>query len=148
MGIKERLQRDLVEAMKKKDILMVSVIRMLKNGIKQKEIELKRDLSNDEVINVLNHAVKQRKEAIEAYEKAGREDMAERELRELEIIQTYLPEKLSQEELIKIIDQVIKEVGASSMKDMSKVMPRIMQIVKGRADGSEVQKIVRSKLAG
>ncbi|MCD6100182.1 MAG: GatB/YqeY domain-containing protein [Candidatus Marinimicrobia bacterium] len=148
MTLKERLQKELVEAMRARDTLKVDVIRLLRNSIRQKEIELKKELSDDDVIKILSNAAKQRKESIKAYEAGNREDLVEREKRELDIIESYLPEKLSQEELIKIVEDVIKEVGASSLRDLGKVMPKVMAKVKGRADGSEVQAIVRSKLVG
>lgn len=148
MTLKERLQKELVEAMRARDTLKVDVIRLLRNSIRQKEIELKKELSDDDVIKILSNAVKQRRESIKAYEAGKREDLVEREKRELDIIESYLPEKLPQEELIKIVEDVIKEVGASSLRDLGKVMPKVMAKVKGRADGSEVQAIVRSKLVG
>jgi len=148
MTLKERLQKELVEAMRARDTLKVDVIRLLRNSIRQKEIELKKELSDDDVIKILSNAAKQRKESIKAYEAGNREDLVEREKRELDIIESYLPEKLPQEELIKIVEDVIKEVGASSLRDLGKVMPKVMAKVKGRADGSEVQAIVRSKLVG
>ncbi|RKY48727.1 MAG: GatB/YqeY domain-containing protein [Candidatus Neomarinimicrobiota bacterium] len=148
MTLKERLQKELVEAMRARDTLKVDVIRLLRNSIRQKEIELKKELSDDDVIKILSNAAKQRRESIKAYEAGKREDLVEREKRELDIIESYLPEKLSQEELIKIVEDVIKEVGASSLRDLGKVMPKVMAKVKGRADGSEVQAIVRSKLVG
>jgi len=148
MTLKERLQKELVEAMRARDTLKVDVIRLLRNSIRQKEIELKKELSDDDVIKILSNAAKQRRESIKAYEAGKREDLVEREKRELDIIESYLPEKFSQEELIKIVEDVIKEVGASSLRDLGKVMPKVMAKVKGRADGSEVQAIVRSKLVG
>ncbi|MBO8152968.1 MAG: GatB/YqeY domain-containing protein [Candidatus Neomarinimicrobiota bacterium] len=148
MTLKERLQKELVEAMRARDTLKVDVIRLLRNSIRQKEIELKKELSDDDVIKILSNAAKQRRESIKAYEAGKREDLVEREKRELDIIESYLPEKLPQEELIKIVEDVIKEVGASSLRDLGKVMPKVMAKVKGRADGSEVQAIVRSKLVG
>ena len=148
MTLKERLQKELVEAMRARDTLKVDVIRLLRNSIRQKEIELKKELSDDDVIKILSNAAKQRKESIKAYEAGNREDLVEREKRELDIIESYLPEKLPQEELIKIVEDVIKEVGASSLRDLGKVMPKVMAKVKGRTDGSEVQAIVRSKLVG
>jgi len=148
MTLKERLQKELVEAMRARDTLKVDVIRLLRNSIRQKEIELKKELSDDDVIKILSNAAKQRRESIKAYEAGKREELVEREKRELDIIESYLPEKLSQEELIKIVEDVIKEVGASSLRDLGKVMPKVMAKVKGRADGSEVQAIVRSKLVG
>jgi len=148
MTLKERLQKELVEAMRARDTLKVDVIRLLRNSIRQKEIELKKELSDDDVIKILSNAAKQRRESIKAYEAGKREELVEREKRELDIIESYLPEKLPQEELIKIVEDVIKEVGASSLRDLGKVMPKVMAKVKGRADGSEVQAIVRSKLVG
>ena len=148
MSLKKKIMEDMKEAMKAKDMLKVSVLRLLNSEIKNKEIDKKGELSDDEILAVIQKAVKQRKESIEQYEKAGRSDLAEKEKKELEILESYLPKPLSEEELNALIDEVIKEVGATSVKDMGKVMQAIMPKVRGRADGKLVNQLVRSKLGG
>jgi len=147
MGLKERLQKDMVEAMKSGNNVKVGVIRLVRGMIRKLEIDLKKDFTDDDVIGVLSNAAKQRREAIKAYTEGGRDDLVKEEEAELAVIETYLPEALSTDELEKIITEIIAETGAATMKDIGKVMPRVMQKVKGRANGSEVQAIVRSKLS-
>ncbi len=147
MGLKERLQKDMIEAMKSGNNVKVGVIRLVRGMIRKLEIDLKKDFTDDDVIGVLSNAAKQRREAIKAYTEGGRDDLVKEEEAELAVIETYLPEALSTDELEKIITEIIAETGATTMKDIGKVMPRVMQQVKGRANGSEVQAIVRSKLS-
>ncbi len=147
MSIQEQLMEDMKAAMKAGDKLRLETIRGLRSQIKNAEIDKGRELSEEEVIQVLMNAAKKRKESIELYRQGNRMDRAEEESRELEIIQEYLPEQMSEEEIARLVDKVIKEVNASSPKDMGKVMGKIMPQVKGRADGKVVQKIVQQKLA-
>ena len=147
MSIQEQLLEDMKAAMKAGDKLRLETIRGLRSQIKNAEIDKGRELSEEEVIQVLMNAAKKRKESIELYRQGNRMDRAEEESRELEIIQEYLPEQMSEEEIARLVDKVIKEVNASSPKDMGKVMGKIMPQVKGRADGKVVQKIVQQKLA-
>ena len=147
MGLKERLQKDMVEAMKSRNNIKVGVIRLIRGMIRKLEIDQKKDLTDDDIIGVLSNAAKQRREAIKAYTEGGRDDLVDEEEAELAVIEIYLPEALSTGELEKIIVEIIAETGAATMKDIGKVMPRVMQKVKGRANGSEVQAIVRSKLS-
>jgi len=147
MGLKERLQKDMIEAMKSGNNVKVGVIRLVRGMIRKLEIDRKKDFTDDDVIGVLSNAAKQRREAIKAYTKGGRDDLVKEEKAELAVIETYLPEVLSTDELEKIIVEIITETGAATMKDIGKVMPRVMQKVKGSANGSEIQAIVRSKLS-
>lgn len=147
MGLKERLQKDMVEAMKSGNNVKVGVIRLVRGMIRKLEIDQKKEITDDDVIGVLSNAAKQRREAIKAYTEGGRDDLVKEEEAELAVIETYLPEALSTDELEKIITGIIAETGGATMKDIGKVMPRVMQKVKGRANGSEVQAIVRSKLS-
>jgi uncharacterized protein YqeY len=147
MGLKERLQKDMVKAMKSRNDVKVGVIRLVRGMIRKLEIDQKKDLTDDDIIGVLSNAAKQRREAIKAYTEGGRDDLVKEEEAELAVIETYLPEALSTDELEKIITGIIAETGAAMMKDIGKVMPKVMQKVKGRANGSEVQAIVRSKLS-
>ncbi|HIQ24651.1 MAG TPA: GatB/YqeY domain-containing protein [Persephonella sp.] len=147
MGLLQILQNEMKQALKAKDNLKLSVIRMLISEIKKVQIDKKKELSDEEIIEVIQRYAKQRKEAIKQYKDAKREDLAQKEEQELEIVSKFLPKQLSEEEIVKIVEQVIKETGASSMKDMGKVMKMVMEKVKGRADGSLVSKIVKEKLS-
>ncbi len=143
----EKLQDEMKKALKSGEKERLSVIRMLISEIKKVQIDKKKELTDEEIIQILQRYAKQRKEAIQQYKKANREDLVEKEERELEIVQEFLPEPLSKEEIEKIVEEVIKETGASSMKDMGKVMKTVMEKVKGRAEGSIVSQIVKSKLS-
>ena len=148
MGLKEKIMQDMKEAMKAKDTAKVSTLRLLISEIKNKEIDKRGELTDDEILAVIQKAVKQRKESIEQYEKAGRNDLVEKEKKELEILEAYLPQPLSEGELEAIIDEAIKEAQATSVKDMGKVMKIVMPKVRGRADGKIVNQKVREKLGG
>ncbi len=146
MTLKEQLQEDLKTAMKNKDTLRLSVIRLVKAAVMNLEIARGHQLSDEEVIEVLAKEAKQRNDSIVEFEKAGRKDLVETLQKEIQIVQEYLPAQLSEAELRKIIEEVITGVGASSKKDMNKVMPVLMPKVKGRADGKLVNQIVNSLL--
>jgi hypothetical protein len=142
-----KLQEEMKAAMKSGDKDKLSTIRMLISEIKKVQIDSKKELSDEEIISILQKYIKQRKEAYTQYEQAGRKDLAEKELKEIEIVQQFLPPPLSEEELIKIVEETIQEVGASSIKDMGKVIKAVMDKVKGRAEGSLISKIVKEKLS-
>ncbi len=146
MGLKERLKADMKEAMKAKDKIKLSTIRMINSLIKNAEIEKRGELTDEEIIQLLMKYAKQRKESIEMYEKGGRQDLVEKEKAELAVVESYLPKQMSEEEIREIVKQTIEEVGASSVKDMGKVMKAVMPKVKGRADGSVVNRIVKELL--
>lgn len=146
MSLSKTLKRDLKEALKSRDSLKVSVFRMLLSSLHEKEIEKIRDLSEDEEIEILSAEAKKRREAIEAYRQGGREDLAEKEKRELRIIEGYLPERMSSEELEDLVRKVVSEVGAASPSDLGRVMGAVMSRVKGRAEGAEVRKMVEEVL--
>ncbi len=145
-GLLKKLQDEMKAAMKSGDKERLSTIRMLISEIKKVQIDKKKELSNEEIIQILQRYAKQRKESIKQYTEAGREDLAQKEERELKIVQEFLPQQLSEEEIEKIVEEAISETGASSMKDMGKVMKVVMEKVKGRADGSLVSSIVKKKL--
>ena len=147
MSLKEQLQKDMVAAMKSRDEQRVNVIRLLRGMIRKLEIDQKKDLDDKDVIGVLTNAAKQRREAVKAYTDGGRDDLVKEEKAELAIISEYLPEAMNSDELEQLINSVIAETGATSMQDIGKVMPKIMQQAKGRADGSQVQAMVRAKLS-
>jgi len=146
MSLLKTLQEEMKSALKAGDKEKLSVIRMLISEIKKVQIDKQKELTDDEIVQVLQKYAKQRKESIKQYTQAGRKDLAEKEQMELEIVSKFLPEALDENEIEKIVSKVITETGASSMKDMGKVMKKVMEEVKGRADGSVVSKIVKEKL--
>lgn len=146
MTLRERLQEDLKTAMKSKDSQRLSVIRLAKAAVMNLEIARGHELSDQEVIEVLAKEAKQRADSILDSEKAGRNDLIAKLRAEIEIVQEYLPEQLSEAELTKLIKEVIAEVGATGKKDINKVMPILMPKIKGRADGKLVNTIVNSIL--
>ncbi len=148
MSLKDRLIQDMKEAMKARDQLRLSTLRLLISEIKNKEIDAKGELKDEDILTIIQKAVKQRQDSIAQYEKGGRQDLADKEKAELEILKAYLPEELSREEILEIIDQAIAATGASSPKEMGKVMREVMPKVKGRADGKVVNELVRKRLAG
>lgn len=151
MSLKDTISAEIKTAMKAKDKLRLETVRSLKKVILEKEVEARtqgRDtLTEDEELSVLTQQAKQRRDSITQYQQAGREDLAAKEAQELAIIETYLPQQLSDEEITEVIEQTIAKVGAASMKDMGKVMGPVMQQLKGRADGSKVQAITKAKLS-
>jgi uncharacterized protein YqeY len=134
--------------MKASDTLRVSTLRLIKSAIKNREIDKGAELTDEDILQVLGSLLKQRTESVEMYRKGGREDLAEKEEAEIRIIQSYMPEPLSDDELKALIEETVKETGASSMKDMGRVMKAVMAKVKGRADGRKVNEMVRQILAG
>lgn len=147
MGLKTRLEQELKEALKAKDPLRVSVIRLLSALIKNREIEKRGELSEAELLQAVVASCKQRKEAIEEYRRAGRLDLAAKEEAELKILEGYLPPPLSPEELRRKVEEVVAQVGASSLKDVGRVMARLMPEIAGRADGRLANEIVKEVLS-
>lgn len=147
MSIKEQIESDFKEALKEQDKERMSTLRMIKSAIQEKEKEEGGELSDEDVISILSKEVKSRKDSIEQYEEGGRGELAEKEAREVQMIEQYLPEPLSEDELEDLVDEVIEEVGASDMSDMGKVMGKIMPEVRGRADGDTVNEKVRERLS-
>lgn len=149
MSLKDRILEDLKFALKSKQKEKLSTLRLLSAAIRNKEIELRKTeegLSDDEVIGVVSAEIKKRKEAIEHYEKAGRGELAEKERVEVEVLSQYMPEPMSEEEIRQHVIGIIGEIGATGVKDTGKVMKLVMPIVKGRADGALVSKIVKEEL--
>jgi uncharacterized protein len=147
MALKDRLTEDLKVAMKSKDQLRMDVIRMVKAAIMNKEIELKKELDDAEMSRVMTVMVKQRREAADQYQKGNRKDLADKEIKEIAIIETYLPKSLSKDELTRIVDTVIQELGAVTIKDMGAVMKMVMGRVAGQpVDGKELSDLVRVRL--
>jgi len=146
MSLLQKLDDDLKSALKASDSLRVSVIRMTKAALKNRQIDKRGDLSEEDIIAVLSTLAKQRKESIEQFSKGGREDLAEKERQELSILQSYMPEQLTHEELDGVIIEAIKETSAGGVKDMGKVMRLVMSRVKGAADGKIVTQRVKNLL--
>lgn len=146
MSIKAALQEDMKSSMRAKDQQRLTTIRMILAGIKQKEIDSQTNLSDSDMLALLSKMAKQRREAIDQYSKAGRDDLAEKEKQEITIIEHYLPKPLSEDEVKAIIEAAIKECGASSMQDMGKVMGQIKSKLTGQADMGLVSRIVKSLL--
>jgi uncharacterized protein YqeY len=145
-SIPQRLDTELKEALKARNELKLSVLRMIKASLKYKEIEKMAPLSEADIISVLSSMAKQRKESIEQFGAAGRSDLVEKETKELEIVRTYLPAQLSSEDLDKIIRLAIEECHASTQADMGKVMKFVMMQTKGAADGKVVNQRVKELL--
>jgi len=143
----ETIADELKEAMKARDSERRDALRLILNALKSSEKELQRPLSEDEELQVLRRERKRRLEAAEAFRTGGREEQAQSEEREREILEEFMPEPLSEDEIEEIVDDAIAEVGATSMADLGRVMADIMPQIAGRADGSTVSQIVREKLA-
>lgn len=150
MSLKDRISEDIKAAMKARDTIRLETVRSIKKVILEKEVSLRpqgqETLTESQEIEVLAQVAKQRRDSIEQYRKAGRDDLAEQEAQELAIIEEYLPKQLSDEEVSAAIDETIASVGATSVKDMGKVMGPVMQKLKGRADGQKIQAMVKAKL--
>ncbi|MXQ53611.1 GatB/YqeY domain-containing protein [Shimazuella alba] len=146
MSLVQQLDQDMKAAMKQKDKETLSTIRMVRASIKKVEIDNRGELSDDQALEVLVREIKQRKDSLQEYEKAGRDDLASKEKREIEILSTYLPKQLTEEELRAIVDKAIAETGATSKKEMGKVMGAVLPLVKGRADSKQVNQLVQQLL--
>ena len=146
MSIVERIQEDQKRALKAQERERLSALRLLSSELQNRRIELGRDLTDEDAIEVLLRALKQRRESEEQFTKGGRPELAVREAAEAEVIRGYLPEPLADEELDGMIDAAIAEAGATSMRDMGAVMGRLMPMVKGRAEGSVVSARVKERL--
>jgi hypothetical protein len=151
-SLKDRIGEDIKTAMKAKDKIRLETVRSIKKAILDKEVALRPQgqdsLTEAQEIELLAQQAKQRRDSIKQFQKAGREDLAAKESQELAIIETYLPKQVSDEELNTIIDEIITAVGATSVKDLGKVMGEAMQQLKGKADGKKIQALVKDKLSG
>lgn len=149
MSLSEQIVADLTTAMKAQDANRTSTLRMVKAAMMNRKIEKGSELDDDEVQKLLRSLVKQRRDSIEQYEKAGRQELVDKENAEIAVIETYLPQAASQEEIERVVVSVIAETGASSMKDMGKVMKAAQAALAGKnADGRLVSELVKAKLAG
>ncbi|WP_042162771.1 GatB/YqeY domain-containing protein [Paenibacillus gorillae] len=146
MNLSERLNDDMKKAMKNQDKFRLTTIRMIRASIKNLEIDLKRPLEDTEVVDILGREVKQRKDSLQEFSKAGRDDLVTDLTAEIEIISQYLPVQLTEEEIKAIVQQTIQELGASSKAEMGKVMGALLPKTKGRADGKLVNQYVQQFL--
>jgi uncharacterized protein YqeY len=146
--LKDRLASEMREALKAGQKIRLSTLRLLSASVKNREVELRRELSDEEFVEVAVREVKRRKEAVEAYSAAGREDRAAVEREEQEILGAYLPAALSPHEVDALIEEALAATGAASPGDLGKVMGMVMAGAKGRADGKEIQAKVRARLGG
>jgi len=147
MSLEERLLEEMKLAMKSNDKLRLSTIRMMRSALKNKEIELRRKLEDEEVAKVIQAMVRKGEESVEQFQTGGRMDLVDKEKKEIEILKSFLPQPLSQEEILKIIDQSIQETQASSLKDIGKVMKSVMPKIGGKADGKLINQLVKERLS-
>lgn len=147
MPLQERLHNELKTSMKVQDELKLRVLRLLLTALKKKEKEVRRPLEEGEILQTVSQQIKQRKESIAQYRKGNREDLAKNEENELRILEAFMPQQLTENELEQLVSQVIDETGAKSPKDIGKVMKTIMPRVAGRADGKVINQMVRSRLS-
>lgn len=146
MAIKEKLREDLKTAMKEKDTVRKNVVQLIKAGVLQVEKDKKVTLDDEGVTDVIAKQLKQRRDSLPDYEKSGREDLIAQLKREMELLMEYLPAQLSHDELVEIVAKAVRDTGASTVKDMGKIMAAVMPQTKGRADGKEINKIARELL--
>lgn len=144
--IADTINQDIAKALKAKDEIRLSTLRLLSSALNYEFIAKQHVLTEEEELSVVRREAKKRKEAIEAYEKAGANDRAEKEKKELAVLEEFLPAQMPDEELIKIVDEAISTLGAASMADMGKVMGAVVPKVAGRADGGRISKLVSEKL--
>lgn len=146
MLLRDRLTEEMKDAMKAKDELRLSTIRLVRSAVRNKEIDLKREMDDREVIETISTLVKQRRESIRLFAEAGRDDLVAKEEKELAILLAFLPQQLSRDEVAELVVKVIAECGAQGAKDMGRVMKALMPHVTGRADGKLVSDVVKEKL--
>jgi uncharacterized protein len=146
MSLKAQISEDMKTAMRAKDSARLGTIRLLQSAIKQREVDERVELNDGDVIAVIEKMLKQRRDSIAAYESANRQDLADVEKFEVSVLQTYLPQQLTEEELNAILEKVVVKTGASGIKDMSKVMAAIKPLVVGRADMGKISGLIKTRL--
>lgn len=146
MSLRNKIPEDLKDALRNKQSLELTVLRMLQSSIKNKEIDNKSELDDEQVIQVVSSEIKKRRDAADEFSKVGREDAADKEKEEIEILMKYMPEQMSEDEISKIVVGAIDESDAESMKDLGNVMKIVMPKLKGKADGKVINNIVRAEL--
>ena len=151
MGISEQIQKDMVDAMRSRDELRLSTLRMVKAAIKNKEVDKRAALDDKEVQQVLATLIKQRRDSIEQFTKGGRQELADKEAAEIKLIEGYLPKAMGEEQIAEVVKSTIAEMGSPTMKDMGTVMKNVMaklQATGARVDGKVVSELVKKNLAG
>lgn len=147
MSLKKKIDEAFKDAMRQRDSVRLNALKLLKNEIKLREKEAKSDLDEGEILRIVAKQIKQRDESISQYKDAGRDDLVDQEAAEKEVLSVFMPRQLTDEELAETLDRIIAETGASSPKDMGKVMKAAMAELAGRADGKKVSEMVRARLA-
>ncbi len=147
MSLEERLVEEMKQAMKSNDKLRLSTIRMVRSALKNKEIELRKRLEDEEVVKVIQAMVRKGEESVEQFQTGGRTDLVEKETKEIEVLKSFLPQPLSEGEILAIIEQTIQETQASSPKDIGKVMKSVMPKIGGKADGKRINQLVKERLS-
>ncbi len=145
--MEERLLQEMKEAMKSGDKLRLSTIRMIRSTLKNKEIELRKPLDDGEIQKVIQGMVRKGEESLEQFKLGGRMDLVEKEGKEIEILKSYLPQAMTREEVLKVIDETLQETQSTSAKDMGKVMKAVMPKLQGKADGKLVNQLVKERLS-
>lgn len=149
MSLQERINEDLKVYMKSKDTFKLCVVRMVKGAVQLEKINLKKEeLSDDEIIKLISKQIKMRKDSITEFTKAGRDDLVQQNEKEIDVLKEYMPEEMSEEEVINIINEAISSTGASNIKEMGKVMREVTPKVSGRFDMGRVSSIIKEKLNG
>jgi uncharacterized protein YqeY len=147
MSLEERLTDEMKQAMKSSDKLRLSTIRMIRSAVKNKEIELRKKLDDEEIQRVIQGMVRKGEESVEQFQLGGRADLVEKEKKEIEILKSFLPQPIGQEEILRIIDQSIEETQASSLKDLGKVMKSVIPKLGGKVDGRLINQLVKERLS-
>ena len=147
MSLKEQLLSDMKEAMKSKDSVKLGTVRSVISAVKNQEIDSKKELDEEEILSLISREVKKRKEAAALYEKGARPELKDKEIQEMEILKTYLPEQVSEEDLRKRIQEVITETGAQGMKDFGKIMKTLVPEFKGKADNAQIKELASEYLS-
>lgn len=146
MSLKAQISEDMKNAMRAKDSVRLGTIRLLQAAIKQREVDERIELNDTDVIGVIEKMLKQRRDSIAAYDSANRQDLADVEKAEVLVLQTYLPQQLTEAEVAEILEKVVVETGAAGIKDMSKVMAAIKPLVVGRADMAKISGLIKARL--
>jgi len=147
MNLEERLNEEMKQAMKSNDKLRLSTIRMIRSAVKNKEIEQRKKLDDNDIEKVIQGMVRKGEESIDQFQTGGRMDLVEKEKKEAEILKSFLPQPMSHEEMLRIIDQSIEETQSSSIKDLGKVMKSVMPKLGGKADGKLINQLVKERLS-
>ena len=147
MSLEERLVQEMKEAMKSNYKLRLSTIRMIRSTVKNKEIELRKPLDDGEIQKAIQGMVRKGEESVEQFKLGGRMDLVEKESKEIEILKSFLPQALTREEILKIIDETIEETQSTSLKDIGKLMKSVMPKLQGKADGKLVNQLVKERLS-